>query len=138
MTKELWINLPVKDVKRSKDFFTKLGFSFNTKHGNTGHSASILVGTKNIIVMLFEESVFKSFTNNGLTDTKQSSEVLFSFDAESRKEVDDMAAKVKAAGGTLYSEPKENQGWMYGFAFIDLDGHRWNMLYMDMSKMQKG
>jgi predicted lactoylglutathione lyase len=63
---------------------------------------------------------------------------LFSFDAESREEVDEMAKKVKAAGGTLYAEPAENQGWMYGFAFVDPDGHRWNMLYMDMSKMPKG
>lgn len=138
MTKEIWINLPVKDVKRSKEFFTQIGFPLNTKHGNTDHSACLVVGSKNIVVMLFEENMFKGFTQNGLTNTGQSTEVLFSFDAESKEEVDEMAEKVKAAGGTIYSEPAENQGWMYGFAFIDPDGHRWNMLYMDMSKMSNG
>jgi uncharacterized protein len=138
MTKELWINLPVKDVKKSKEFFTKLGFSFNMKHGDTQHSAGMLVGSKNIPVMLFEESVFKGFTRHELTDTKKSSEVLFSFDAESRQEVDELAAKVQSAGGDLFAKPGENQGWMYGCAFADPDGHRWNVLYMDMGKMPKG
>jgi predicted lactoylglutathione lyase len=138
MTKDLWINLPVKDVKKSKDFFTKLGFSFDTKYGNTEHSAGMTVGSKKIVFMLFAESMFKGFINNSVTDSKQSNEVLFSFDAESRAEVDEMAKKVTAAGGTLYAKPAENQGWMYGFAFIDPDGHRWNMLYMDMSKMPQG
>lgn len=132
MVKELWINLPVKNVSATKEFFTKLGFSFDTKYGNTNHSAGMLVGSKNIVVMFFEETMFKSFTQNNLTDTKQSTEVLFSFDAESRAEVDKMAKKVLEAGGHIYSKPAENQGWMYGFAFIDLDGHRWNMLHMDM------
>jgi predicted lactoylglutathione lyase len=132
MTKELWINLPVKDVKKAKEFFAYIGFSLSTQYGD-----GIIIGSKKIVVMLFEESVFKGFTQNKLTDTKQSSEVLFSFDAESREEVDAMAKKVKAAGGALYSEPAENQGWMYGCAFTDLDGHRWNILYMDMGKMPK-
>jgi predicted lactoylglutathione lyase len=136
MTNELWMNLPVKDLKKSKEFFTKIGFSFNTR-GESNHSAGLVIGTKNIVVMLFEEAVFKGFTQNNLTDTEQATEVLFSFDAESREEVDAMAVKVKAAGGIVFSEPAENQGWMYGFAFVDLDGHRWNMLYMDMSKMAK-
>ncbi len=135
MTKELWINLPVKNVKATKEFFTKLGFSFDTKYGNTDHSAGMLVGSKNIVVMFFEETMFKMFTQNNPTDTKFGTEVLFSFDAESRGEVDEMAKKVLAAGGTIYSEPAEVQGWMYGFGLIDLDGHRWNMLHMDMSKM---
>ena len=138
MTKDLWINLPVKDVKKSKEFFTKLGFSFDLKYGNTEHSAGMVVGSKKIVFMLFTESMFKGFINNNLTDARQSNEVLFSFDAESRAEVDEMAKKVEAAGGTLYAKPTENQGWMYGFAFIDPDGHRWNMLHMDMSKMPKG
>lgn len=135
MIKELWINLPVKDVKKSKEFFTKLGFSFNTEYGDTEHSACLLVGSKKAMVMLFEESIFKGFIRQPMTDTKQSNEVLFSFDAESRAEVDEMAEKVRSAGGTIFAVPGENQGWMYGFAFMDLDGHRWNMLYMDFSKI---
>lgn len=137
MTKELWINLPVKDVKKSKEFFISIGFSLNTKYGNSDQSASLMIGSKNIIVMLFSESIFKGFTQNNLTDTKQSTEVLFSFDAESREEVNEIAKKVKNAGAIVFSEPAENQGWMYGCAFTDLDGHRWNVLHMDMSKMPK-
>jgi predicted lactoylglutathione lyase len=73
-----------------------------------------------------------------VVDTGKGSEVLFSFDAESREEVDALAKKVEHAGGDIYGQPSETQGWMYGFAFADPDGHRWNMLYMDMSKMPKG
>ena len=134
MLNELWITLHVKDVKRSKEFFTALGFAFSDR-GESDHSACLLVGVKKISVMLFEESVFKTFTRAGLTDTGQSSEVLFSFDAAGKEEVDEMALKVRSAGGTIFSEPQDNQGWMYGFAFLDPDGHRWNMLYMDMSKV---
>ena len=137
MTKELWINLPVKDLKKSKEFFTALEFSFTSKYGDTDYSACLIVGTKNIAVMLFEENMFKGFTQNNLTDTKQSTEVLFSIDAESKAEVDTMAMKVEAAGGIVFSKPADNQGWMYGCAFSDLDGHRWNILHMDMSKMPK-
>jgi predicted lactoylglutathione lyase len=135
MTKELWLNLPVKDVKRSKEFFTKLGFTFNTTHGDSDESACLLVGTKNVVVMLFAEPTFKGFVQNEITDTSKSSEILLSFDTESVAEVDEMAEKVREAGGTIYAAPAEIQGFMYGFCFIDLDGHRWNALYMDMSKM---
>ncbi len=138
MTKELWINLPVKDISKSKAFFTQIGFSFNQGMGNTDDSACLLVGSKNIVVMLFSEPLFKGFTRHEITDTKQTTEVLFSHAAEQREAVDELAGKVKIAGGTIYGEPAENQGWMYGFGFADPDGHRWNVLYMDMSKMPQG
>src|SRR5664279_771956 len=132
MTKEIWINLPVKDVKKSKTFFTSIGFSLNPNYSNGDESACITVGTKNIVVMLFKEEQLKKFTQHEIADTKAGTEVLFSFDAESEKEVDEIAKKVVEAGGTLYSKPASVQGWMYGCAFIDLDGHRWNALHMDM------
>jgi len=137
MVKEIWINLPVKDVEKSKEFFTKIGFSLNTQHMDSDESACLLVGDKNIPVLLFEENVFKGYTKNELTDTNQSTEVLISFSAESREEVDETARKVFDAGGAVFSEPSEIQGWMYGFAFADLDGHRWNRVFMDMSKIQQ-
>jgi len=135
MTKELWINLPVKDISVSKDFFTKLGFSFNPRFSNNDNMACITIGDKSINVMLIKELMFKGFTKNNIADTSQATEVLFSFDAESRDEVDEMAKKATDAGGNLFSPPGESQGWMYGCAFADPDGHRWNVLYMDMSKM---
>lgn len=135
MTKEFWLNLPVKDVSRSKTFFKEMGFSFNENFGGGPNSACLQVGSKNVVVMLFEEPTFKSFTVNPLTDTQRSTEVLLSIDAESPAEVDEIAQKATAAGGTVFSKPAESQGWMYGCGFADLDGHRWNVLHMDMSKL---
>lgn len=134
MTKQIWLNLPVKDVAKSKDFFWKIGFSFNEQH-DTPSSTCMVVGDSHFVVMLFEESLFTSFSQNKLTDTQSSSEVLISIDAESASEVDELAKKVEEAGGTIFSPPAESQGWMYGFGFSDLDGHRWNVLFMDFSKL---
>lgn len=136
MTKQIWLNLPVKEVAKSKEFFTKIGFSFNEQQ-DTPHSLCLLVGASNFVVMLFEESMFEGFVKNKITDTQSSSEILISIDAESREEVDEFAKKVEEAGGTVFARPAENQGWMYGCGFADLDGHRWNMLYMDFSKIPK-
>jgi predicted lactoylglutathione lyase len=132
MIKDLWMNLPVKDINRSTDFFRSIGFGI--KDGATETSVAISVSEKNTIVMLFQEDVFKSFAQNGLADTSKTTEVLFSFGAESREEVDEVAKKVTAAGGDLFAPPAEIQGWMYGCAFSDPDGHRWNALFMDNSK----
>jgi uncharacterized protein len=134
MIKDLWINLPVKDVAKSKAFFKELGFTFNT-HGNSENSACLLVGQKNVVVMLFDEQTFKGFTNSQVSNTTQSSEVLVSIGLESKDEVDELAKKAVAAGGSSNHQPGEMQGWMYGCVFTDLDGHRWNLLYMDMTKM---
>ncbi|WP_438350288.1 VOC family protein [Paenibacillus sp. FA6] len=137
MVKQFWVNLPVKDITKSKSFFAKLGFSFTTEHGNSNEAAGLIIGDQNVVVMLFAESEFQKLTRNEITDTKQSTEVLFSVDAGSRDEVDEMAKKAVQAGGTIFAEPREHEGWMYGCGFTDLDGHRWNVLYMDMSNIQK-
>ena len=135
MTKQIWLNLPVKNVAKSKEFFSQLGFAFSTENGNSANSACMLIGEKGVVVMLFDEPTFKSFTKADIPDTAKGTEVLFSIDAESRDDVDIMAVKVTKAGGKLFGQPAANQGWMYGFGFADLDGHRWNVLYMDMSQM---
>lgn len=134
MTKGSWVNLPVKDVGKSKEFFGKLGFSFDEKRSND-EMAVLWVGESKSHVLLFSEKTFKSFTQNELANTGKVTEVLISFDAESREEVDDMARKVFEAGGKIFGVPGEIQGWMYGCGFADLDGHRWNVLYMDLSRM---
>jgi hypothetical protein len=134
MTKQIWLNLPVKDALKSKDFYSKIGFKFLDER-TTPDSACMLVGEGNFVVMLFAENMFQNFIQHQITDTKQSSEFLISIDAESREEVDTIAQNAKAAGGIVFAEPAENQGWMYGCGFCDLDGHRWNVLYMDFSKM---
>jgi predicted lactoylglutathione lyase len=83
------------------------------------------------------EETFKGFTKSESSNAKNGAEVLISFDAESRDEVDETARKVFDAGGTIFGEPAEIQGWMYGFAFSDLDGHRWNQVFMDFTKMNE-
>ncbi len=136
MTKEIWLNLPVADIQKAKIFFEALGFSFNEER-TSPVSACMLVGVKKVVVMLFQNDVFKNFVQHTITDTATSSEILISFDAESKEEVDELAAKASAAGGVVFAKPGESQGWLYGCGFSDLDGHRWNILYMDMAKMPK-
>ena len=136
MTKEIWINLPVKDVNKAKEFFVALGFTFKPTHSNAG-MAALSVSEKQIAVMLFQDTTFAHVNQMKLADTSQASEVLFSLDASSKEEVEEWAAKVTAAGGTVFAPPASIQGWMYGCAFADLDGHRWNVLYMDMDKMPR-
>ena len=138
MIKSLWINLPVKDIQNSKEFFTKIGFSLNLQYGVRQDSASFLVGDNGLVLMLFEKSLYEGFAGTEIANTLSGSEVLFSFDAESPEEVDEIAKKVLDAGGSLYAEPGFKDGWMYGCGFIDLDGQRWSILHMDFSKMPLG
>lgn len=138
MTKEIWINLPVKDVNKSREFYKKLGFRPNPRHPESDDMASLLIGDDDVVLMLFPEAAFREFSSHAIADTDKAVEVLFSIDAESPEEVDEMAKKAEAAGGTVYGEPGEKDGWMYGAGFIDLDGHRWSVLHMDMNKMPKG
>lgn len=135
MPKEIWLNLPVKDVAKAKDFFVSLGFTYLSEHSHD-KMAAMKVSDKNIAVMLFEESVFSHVNQMAVTDTKSSSEVLISMDAASKEEVDEWAKKAEAAGGNVFAPPVTIQGWMYGCAFADPDGHRWNVLYMDMSNQK--
>jgi len=135
--KDFWLNLPVKNVKKSKAFFSELGFKFNLQNGNTETSVAMQLGDKNTVVMLFEEPTFKGFTNCDVSDTRKGAEVLLSFDAQSKEEVDQLVEKVIKAGGSSDHKPTAMKGWMYGCVFADLDGHRWNILHMDLSKMPK-
>jgi hypothetical protein len=136
MTKQIWLNLPVKDVLKSRAFYAQLGFTFNPRHDENDATAQcMMVGEQNFVVMLFPEESIKHFAKSEINDTNTTSQFLISIDAESREDLDALTAKAKAAGGTIYSEPEEIQGWMYGSGFADLDGHRWNILYMDFTKV---
>lgn len=138
MTKEIWANLPVADIGKSVEFFTKMGFEKNDKFPFTETMASFFIGEKSkFIMMLFRNDVLEGFSGNKVSDTSKGTEVLFSIDAESKEEVDEMLQKAEAAGGAIYAKGGAKDGWMYGGGFIDLDGHRWNLLHMDFSKLPK-
>ncbi|MEK4365865.1 VOC family protein [Paenibacillus sp. FSL M8-0212] len=132
MSQKIWMNLPVKDVVKSTTFFNEIGF-----HGeNVGNErAQLVIGSTTIL--LFPDATFEKFTGAKTADTSHSAEVIFSIGADSREEVDAFIEKVELAGGTIFGKPGEIDGWMYGAGFADLDGHRWNLLYMDESKMPK-
>ncbi|MEJ5994376.1 VOC family protein [Pedobacter sp. Du54] len=136
MTKEIWFNLPVANIQKSVDFFSKIGFTPNTRFPFTETMASFFIGEKKVVMMLFINEQIAEFSGNKIADTSKGTEVLFSIDAESKEEVDEMLQKAEAAGGTIYAHGGEKDGWMYGGGFVDLDGHRWNLLYMDFSKMK--
>lgn len=136
MTKEAWLNLPVKDTTKSKDFFKKIGFKVNEQRSDN-NMFGMSIGTKEVNIMLFAEPAFQNAVRNPISDANAATEIIVSFDVESREEVEKVAKLVEEAGGNVFAQPEEIQGWMYGCAFSDLDGHRWNALYMDFSKMPK-
>jgi uncharacterized protein len=128
MHKQIFVNLPVKDLERSIDFFTRLGYTFNAKF--TDENATCMIVGENLFVMLLVESYFKSFITKPVSDAKKSTEVLIALNVESRAKVDEHVAKAVKAGGRTLSPPKDH-GFMYQHAFEDLDGHQWEIFWMD-------
>lgn len=135
MATKIFVNLPVKSLKRSVEFFTNLGFSFNPQF--TDDTATCMIVSEDIFVMLLTEAKFKTFTPKEICDTTKSTEVLVCLSIESRENVDAMVRKAVAAGGTTYNEPQDH-GFMYGHGFQDLDGHIWELVYMEASAVQHG
>ncbi|MEP7155432.1 MAG: VOC family protein [Betaproteobacteria bacterium] len=128
MSTQIFVNLPVKDLPKSKEFFGKLGYTFNPQF--TNEQGACMVVADNIFVMLLTEDFFGTFTKKPVADAKKSTEVLVCFSAESRASVDELVAKAVAAGGAA-PNPKQDHGFMYGHGFEDLDGHLWEVVYMD-------
>lgn len=129
MTKQIWGNLPVKDIKQTIEFYTKLGFKVEENHFDGNHIASIAVGESKFIICFFPNAALKVALNGEVSDTAHGNEVMFSLSAETKEEVDEWAANVKNIGGTVFSEPQAFQG-MYGCGFSDPDGHKFNVLFM--------
>jgi uncharacterized protein len=130
MHKQMFVNLAVKNVARSIKFFESLGYSFNPQFTNE-QGASMVLG-ENLFAMLLDEKFFATFTPKKLIDAKTHVETLIALPVESRAAVDALIAKAKAAGATTPTEPKDH-GFMYQHAYTDLDGHVWEIFYMDMS-----
>lgn len=130
MATKIFVNLPVKDLQRSVDFFTKLGFTFNPQF--TDETATCMIVAEDIFVMLLTEPKFKTFTPKEICDATKSTEVLVCLSRESRREVDEMVHKAVEAGGATYNEPQDH-GFMYGHGFQDPDGHIWELIYIPSS-----
>ena len=127
MHKQIFVNLPVRDLKRSMTFFKALGLSFNPAF--TNENAACLVIGENLYAMLLTEPFFQTFTDKTLIDAHTHVETLVCLSCESRAEVDDVVAKAVAAGGRT-PRPPQDHGFMYGHAFEDLDGHIWELVHM--------
>lgn len=127
MHKQIFVNLAVDNLERSKAFFSALGFSFDPQF--TNEQAACLVLGENLYAMLLVKELFKSFTCKSLCDPKESTEALVGLSCESRGEVDALVAKAVAAGGSVPRAPQD-YGFMYGHGFEDIDGHIWELIYM--------
>ena len=134
MSKSIFVNLPVKDLKKSMDFFGKLGFTFHSQF--TDETAACMVISENIFTMLLTEKKFSEFSPRAICDTSKTTEVLIALDQDSKEAVIEMVKQAVAAGGTLYADPKDH-GFMYQHGFQDLDGHIWEVFFMDPSVVQK-
>jgi predicted lactoylglutathione lyase len=128
MTTQIFVNLAVKDLSRTVEFFKKLGFAFNPQF--TDENATCMIINDNIFVMLLVEKFFKTFTKKEICDTTKDTEVIIALSTESREKVDEMMQHVFEAGGKESREPQDH-GWMYGRSFQDINGHLWEIIYMD-------
>ena len=122
----IFVNLPVKDLNLTREFFAKLGFSFNAEFSDS--ECACMVVDRNIYVMLLARSRFADFVNGEISDATKSTEVLLCLTADSKEQVDRTVAAALAAGGKPW-KPTFIDGGMYGGSFQDLDGHVWELLY---------
>lgn len=130
MNQQIYINLPVRDLPRSKEFFGALGYSFNPQF--TNEQGACMVISDDIYAMLLTEPFCQTFTGKPLADARKSTEVLICLSCNSRAEVDALVAKAKAAGGSV-PRASVDHGFMYQHGFEDPDGHIWELAYMDMA-----
>ena len=128
MATKIFVNLPVKDLKKSMKFFTSLGYTFNPQF--TDETAACMVISDDIYAMLLTHAKFKEFTPKAICDATKSTEVMIALSCESRQHVDDLVRKALAAGGSAYAERKD-YGFMYQHGYQDPDGHIWELIYME-------
>lgn len=129
---QIYVNLPVKDVQKTREFWTKLGFSINEQFSDE-KAICVIMKQDHIYTMFLKEEFFQTFTDRPFAkgDTTQT---LLAIGVNSREEVDQMVETATENGGSKYSEPKD-YGWMYQKTFSDLDGHQWEVLFSDMSQL---
>ena len=129
MATQIFVNLPVKDLKKSVGFFTALGYTFNPQFTDE-NATCMIVSEGHVHVMLLVETFFKTFTPKPIADAKAATEVLIALSCESRAQVDEMVKKAVAAGGRTPTQPQD-LGFMYQHGYEDLDGLMWELVYME-------
>ena len=134
MATKIFVNLPVNNLQKSIEFFTQLGYTFNPQF--TDETATCMIVSEGIFVMLLTHAKFKTFTPKEICDATKSTEVLLCLSCESRAAVDEMVRKAVAAGGAAYSEPQD-YGFMYQHGYQDPDGHIWELIYMEPGAIQQ-
>lgn len=132
MSKMIFVNLPVADLAKATTFYEAIGFEKNEQFSN--HQASAMVWSEAIYVMLLDRGFYATFTTKPIADAKQTSAALLCLSFDSRAAVDDIQRKALKAGGTE-TRAVTQQGFMYGGAFDDLDGHGWEIFWMDMHSL---
>lgn len=130
--RQIFVNLPVKNLPKTIEFFTRLGFTFNPQF--TDESATCMIIADNIFAMLITEPRFKDFTGKEISDAHKTVEVINALSCTSREEVDGFVNNALAAGGTE-PKPAQDHGWMYIRHIHDLDGHAWEFAFMDASQI---
>ena len=128
MATQMFLNLPVKNLNRSVEFFTKLGYTFNPQF--TNENATCMIISDDIFVMLLVENFFQTFIDKNICDATKNTEALIGLSCASRAEVDETVRKAIAAGGTSPRKPVDH-GFMYSHGYQDLDGHIWEVFYME-------
>ncbi|MFC7679787.1 VOC family protein [Paenibacillus sp. GCM10028914] len=127
---KIFVNLPVKDLGKSMEFFTKIGFEFNPQF--TDENATCMMISDHIFVMLLVEDFFKTFTNKEISNSAATTEVILALSADSKEQVDEIVNKALDAGARKSNDPIDH-GFMYSWSFEDIDGHLWEVMYMDPS-----
>ncbi len=135
MAKQIFVNLPVKDLKKSIEFFTKLGYTFNPQF--TDETAACMVWSEAIHVMLLTHDKWRTFTDRPIPPST-SSEVMLCLSCDSREAVDKLNELAAQNGGTADINPKQDYGFMVNRNLADLDGHVWEMMWMDLAAMPTG
>ncbi len=128
MFRQIFVNLPIQDMARSQAFFKALGLSFNQRFTNE-HGACLEIG-ENFYAILLVQPFFQGFTQKPISDAHQSTEVILALSVDSRAEVEDVIARAVAAGATTPNAPQDH-GFMFQHGFADLDGHQWEVFWMD-------
>lgn len=130
--KGIYVNLPVKDLQKTRDFWTKLGFSFNEQFSDE-KAVCLVLNEGSMYAMLITHEFFATFTNRPIADSS-TTQVLNALEVESREQVDALVKLALESGGTRYKD-SEDHGWMYIDRFADPDGHQWEVFYADSSKL---